>query len=648
MMQISLPAPMLPSLTSLASIGDLLALEAVLDLPIDGVANTYDLLRRGAVLAPDAPALSFFMRAQDYAQPHVWSHAENLGQITRAANMFRKLGLERGELVAFILPNLPETHWTIWGGETAGIVMAINPMLEAGTIGQLLQAAQPRLVVTVAPASGQELWDKVAQAVAGIVSLQAIVAVSTEHYGTAAQGAGEAAPLQVNLPVHDFHSLLMRESAQQLDFAAPALDDIASYFCTGGTTGMPKIAVRTHLTEVANALQVTAVIGDALMRPGDTMFCGLPLFHVNAQLVTGLSSWSHGGHVLLATPQGYRAPQLISLFWEIVAHHRVVAFSGVPTIYAALLQAPSAELDLSCVRLGICGAAPMPQELFKRFMDTFGIRIGEGYGLTEGGCVSTLNIPGGDYRYGSIGLRLPWQGVRIAILDAHGAYVREAQADEIGTLLIRGANLFKGYLDPVHNRGIWVTCPDGEGRQQDWFNTGDLGRMEADGHVWLAGRTKELIIRGGHNIDPKWIEEPLCRHPAVALAAAVGRPDAYAGELPVAYVQLHPGATATPEQLQQFALEHIPERAALPKAIHIMAALPTTTVGKIFKPDLLRREILSVVQAEASALQLELLTLEARPDERHGTVIEWRAAGDTAAFQAALARYTFQHRVRVL
>ena len=163
------------------------------------------------------------------------------------------------------------------------------------------------------------------------------------------------------------------------------------------------------------------------------------------------------------------------------------------------------------------------------------MRIVEGYGLTEGACVSSGNPAGAEPRIGSIGIRYPYQDMRALILDGD-KYVRDAETNEIGVIAIRGPNVFAGYLDPAHNLGIWIDR-DGE----TWLNTGDLGRQDADGYFWLTGRKKELIIRGGHNIDPKLIEEPLHRHPAVALAAAIGRPDPHAGEAPVAYVQLKEG-----------------------------------------------------------------------------------------------------------
>ena len=286
-------------------------------------------------------------------------------------------------------------------------------------------------------------------------------------------------------------------------------------------------------------------------------FCGLPLFHVNGQLVTGLSPWSRGGHVVIGTPQGYRDKAVFEQFWAIVEHYRVNAFSGVPTVYAALLQTPLGSHDVSSVEFGYCGAAPMPTELFRSSEAKTGIRILEAYGLTEGGCVSSVNPPDAEPRIGSVGLRLPYQDMTVMILDEAGAFLRFADVDEPGVLAIKGPNVFSGYVNPIHNAGLWIDCGG-----ERWLNTGDLARQDADGYFWLTGRKKELIIRGGHNIDPKLIEEPLHRHPDVALAAAIGRPDSRAGETPVLYVQLKAGATASQTELLEYASAHIPERGA--------------------------------------------------------------------------------------
>jgi fatty-acyl-CoA synthase len=200
--------------------------------------------------------------------------------------------------------------------------------------------------------------------------------------------------------------------------------------------------------------------------------------------------------------------------------------------------------------------------------------------------VSSVNPPFGERWVGSIGLRLPGQAMKAVLVDETGRYVRDCDANEVGQLVISGPNVFVGYTCPEQNHDIWIELGDG----RNWLNTGDLGRCDADGYFWLTGRKKELIIRGGHNIDPAAIEEPLHRHPAVQVAAAVGRPDMHAGELPVAYVQLKPGAVTTEAELAEFLRHEINERAAFPKGIRIVDAMPLTGVGKIFKPALRRRE----------------------------------------------------------
>jgi len=630
--------------TAVATLADIEAFEACSpDLSLS-LCSTYELLARGAAIAPDMPALSFFVRTEDHARPVVWSHREWLARITQTANMLRRLGVQRGDVVAYILPNLPETHWTIWGAETAGIAFAINALLEPATMRELLVAANARWLVTQAPTAGDPLWDKVSRCATEVASLRGVITVDAlRHLPTAAAMAPQPLPHRVGqLSVYDFGKLVAASPDEDLEFDAPQVDDVASYFCTGGTTGRPKIAVRTHATETANAIQLAAVLGEGCMVPGRTMFCGLPLFHVNAQIGTGLAPWSRGGHVLLGTAQGFRAPGLIPQFWDIAARHRLVTLSGVPTIYASLLQVPRAGQDLSALRYALCGAAPMPVELFRRFETEIGVRILEGYGLTEAGCVSTLNPPDAPTRFGSIGLRMPWQEVRALALDDEGRYLRDAEVGEVGILAVRGPNLFAGYLEAEHNKGLWIERPGADRTPRRWLNTGDLGRVDGDGFCWLAGRKKELIIRGGHNVDPKTIEEPLHRHPAVALAAAVGYPDAHAGEVPIVYVQLRPGAQATSDELMAHAQRAIGERAAWPKRIEIVEALPLTAVGKIFKPALTLRAIESAARAEAVAAGATLDVLEAASDARVGAVLRWRAHDNADALRARLARHTFR------
>jgi len=622
------------------------AIEAANPNPARELGSTYEMIRDGASINPAAPALSFFLRTEDFASPVRWSYAELLRDITRAAHLFRRLGVGRGDVMAYILPNLPETHIALWGAETAGIAFAINPLLEGSQMGQLLQAANTRWIVTVGPQPDPEIWQRVAVATAELAGLQGVLAVDPLKHLPGYAGMQGLPDTLSGAPVLDFHRELAREAGDVLQFDPPASSDIASYFCTGGTTGLPKIAQHSHRNETANALQAKTVLEGHIVAPGRAVLTALPLFHVNAQIGTGLAVLSGGGHVLLATAGGYRSPGLIERFWEIIEHHQVASFSGVPTVYAGLLQAPRAGRDLSCLGRAICGAAPMPVELFRKFEQETGLRILEGYGLTESSCVASLNPPDGQPRIGSIGVRLPWQPMQVMVLDSDGEFERIAEIDEIGAICISGPNVFPGYLNPDQNRGIWVEAAGPDGVLRQWFNTGDLGRRDADGYFWLTGRKKELIIRGGHNIDPKTIEEVLAEHPAIALAAAVGRPDPRVGEVPVAYVQLRSGASADSAELLAWAAERISERAAVPKEIKVVDALPVTAVGKTFKPTLSMWEIESVIRSEADAAGVELAELTVEQDPKHGIVAHYRPADPDSAAAAALTetlgRYTFR------
>lgn len=602
-------------MNKIATIADVLALESEHDglLP----HSTYEMIGAAARAHPDAPALSFFLRVEDHARPQVWTYETLFARITATANFLHELGVGADDVVAFALPNLPQTHLAIWGGQAAGIAFAINPMLEPTAIAELLAAGEAKVLITLAPVPGMDMWAKLQPLLDRVRSLEHVVLVNLDPQGPRVTGAASS-EAEGRLRVHDFTEGLRRQPVERLVSGRVIRpNDRSSYFCTGGTTGAPKIAMRTHANEVANAWSVGQFLGDGISA-GKTLFCGLPLFHVNGVLVTGLLPFSRGAHVILGTPSGYRGDGVIQRFWELVEHHRINFFSGVPTVYAALMQQPTQGRDLSSLEYGLCGAAPMPVELMRAFQESTGLKILEGYGLTEGTCVSTCNPPLGERRTGSIGLRLPLQAMKAVVLDEVGAYVRDCRVGEAGVLAISGPNVFAGYRNPDQDTGLWLDLGDG----RRWMNTGDLGRQDAQGYFYLTGRKKELIIRGGHNIDPASIEEPLHRHPAVQFAAAVGRPDRHAGELPVAYVQLKPGASVTEDELLSFARDHITERAAMPKAIRLVAAMPLTGVGKIFKPNLRHREIADALRTALHDAGVATSQLDILNDPRLGLEVE--------------------------
>ena len=328
-------------------------------------------------------------------------------------------------------------------------------------------------------------------------------------------------------------------------------------FHTGGTTGAPKQAGHTHANEVADAWMLAA---NSLFDADSAVFAALPLFHVNALVVTLLAPLFKGQPVVWAGPLGYREPALFGQFWKIVEHYRIAAMSAVPTVYATLARVP-VDADISSLRVAMVGASPLPAAVRDAFHANTGVRLLEGYGLTEGTCASARSFPDAQ-RPGSVGQRLPYQRVRIVRVTRTGSG-RTCRPAEVGLLVIGGPTVFPGYLT---GRDGDRHVLDGLGKLVDgWLDTGDLARPDQDGFIYLTGRAKDLIIRGGHNIDPAIVEDALLAHPQVTAASAVGRPDVHAGEVPVAYVTLAPAATVTGDELREFAADRVAERAAAPK-----------------------------------------------------------------------------------
>ncbi|MCO5187704.1 MAG: acyl-CoA synthetase [Anaerolineae bacterium] len=583
--------------------------------------STYEVFARGAQKRPDKTALTFFLQGTKYEKSVSYSYRDWFGRMTQAANMFHDLGVGPNDVVSYILPNLPETFITLYGAEAVGISNPLNPLLEPDTLAEIMKAAETKVLVTVGPFPNIDLWQKSAEIVAKVPSIHTILQVDlADHLSGLTKlvvklmQRREANP-PVKARVLNFNKTLKGYSAEKLTFnRAIKPDDVASYFHTGGTTGIPKLAIHTHRNEVFDSwMAATAAGADET----EITLCGLPLFHNFGAIAAGLGLWSVGSTVVLASPQGYRGEGVVPNFWKIVEHYRCTSFNTVPTLIKSLLDLPVGDADISSLASAICGAAPLPVEWFKQFRERTGVGILEGYGLTEATSVNSVNPRYGEQRVGSIGFRLPYQEMRIAIIE-DGKFERFAETDEVGVVILRGPNVFPGYKESVHNVNVFVDSGDGGAK---WLNTGDMGRQDADGYFWLTGRKKELIIRGGHNIDPKLIEEPIHEHPAVAVAAAVGRPDARVGELPVVYVELKPGQTATEEEILEFAREHVGERAAVPKRIYIVNEIPLTAVGKIFKPALSRAQVVDVYQEEVAQVDgVEKVVVSAEADKVRGTI----------------------------
>ncbi|MFV2001513.1 MAG: acyl-CoA synthetase, partial [Paracoccaceae bacterium] len=550
----------------------------------------YQFLSNTADKHPDRNAISFQLLSgpADKAETLTWRGFHN--QVTQAANMFRALGIGESDVVAYILPNCNETAITLIAGAVAGIVNPINPLLEPEQIAAILRETGAKAVVTLKAFPKTDVAQNVARAVAMAPDIETVFEVDLNRYLSPPKSwivplVRPKNPVTHHADILNFNAEMARH-ATTLDFADSDGDRVGAYFHTGGTTGMPKVAQHQYSGMIYNGW-----LGDRILfSEQDTIICPLPLFHVFACHVIFMAMIASGAHVVFPTPAGYRGDGVFDNFWKLIERWKVTFIIIVPTAISALMQRP-VDADISSVQTAFSGSAPLPLELFKRFEETSGVTIVEGYGLTEATCLVACNPPATPQKIGSVGVPFPYSDVRILDCAPDGSISKEMGVDEVGEICISNPGVYAGhtYTEDAKNAGLFA---DGK-----YLRSGDLGRLDSDGFLWITGRAKDLIIRGGHNIDPAVIEEALAGHAAIGFVGAIGQPDAHAGELPCAYVELIDGGDVSVQELQKFADANILERAAHPKYIEILPELPKTAVGKVFKPDLRRMAITRIYDA---------------------------------------------------
>ncbi len=488
---------------------------------------------------PDRTAITMLMSVAPDVQQRRVTYGELLGLVRRAANLFASLGGPRPG-VAYMLPSLIETHVALWGAETAGYAVPINFLLQPEHIAALLEASGAKILVALGPHPALDIWQKAVQL---RDQMPGLTLVRVAPPGTPAEEG-----------VVDFNTALLEQPDDHLVFGEPGRDDdVAAYFHTGGTTGTPKLVAHTHHGQLVAALG-GAALGD--MRASDTLTATLPLFHVAGTIFCGLSPCMAGLELLVMSPGGLRTPAIVEGFWRLVAQYRATLVGGVPTAVGAVLEIPLEGADISAVRAGLTGAALLPPAVGERFRQTTGHNLYEIYGMTEASGLIAIDPLAGECGVGSVGWALPYTEVAVRRLDADGRLGETCAVNEIGVITVHGEHVSPGYRDSEHDTGVF---------EDGMLDTGDLGYMDEQGRLYLAGRSKDLIIRSGHNIDPVMIENAMATHPAVALAAAVGMPDAYAGELPVCFIELRPGASVDGDRLHEHAQRTIGERPAWPK-----------------------------------------------------------------------------------
>jgi fatty-acyl-CoA synthase len=542
-------------------------------------ASTYDLIRASAHAHANRAALTYLATGEPGGPATCWTYLTLLQGIHQTANLLHSLHVGPQDVVAILLPGGLAYHLALWGGEAAGIVQPLNPLLSEEKLLSLLRASQAQVLIAHGVDDDSALRDKALRLQAQLPHLKTVLLVHPQG-----QALEEALPAGAM----DFHAARARQASQELiSQRVFKPSDMAAYFHTGGTTGAPKLARHSHGAQVFTAWANAQMQG---FQPNDVTINGYPLFHVAGVLPGALCSLAVGMHVIIPTAALFRNREVVQNYWRLVAHHRCTLMSGVPTVLAALAAVPLDGADISRVRSVRTGAAPLPPELALRFEKTFGLKINESLGMTETAGLSTVAPPGLSAPAGCVGWALPHARVRIVALGSDDqATAQDLPTGGKGMVLYQGPNLFSGYLDAAETARSFT--PDG------WLITGDVGFIDEQGRLHLSGRAKDLIIRGGHNIDPKVIEDALGAHPAVALCAAVGAPDAYAGELPVAFATLKEGAQVSEDELLAFTCERVDEGPARPKSITILTRMPVTNVGKIYKPELRVLATAKVVQS---------------------------------------------------
>ena len=521
---------------------------------------------------PDETAVSYRGRGTTYAE--LWSRT---GQFAAALN---DRGVGEGDRVAVYLPNVPQFvtafHGTLRAG---GVVVPMNPQYKAREIGHLLADSGAKAVVTLSDLVPfvEEVRDD--------TDVKSVVTV------------GEDADAST-----DFEAFLGDGDSAVVDRAD---DDVAVQPYTSGTTGEPKGVQLTHRNLASNAKTAAGLVPDGI-RPDDKQLGVLPLFHIYGMTVVMNATLFNGG-AYYPLPE-WDAQEAISL----IEDEQLTLMHGVPAMYNDVINQPDAEeFDLSSLRLAGVGGAGIPIEVLRRFEELYGVKIYEGYGLTETSPVTHFNSPDQGRRVGSIGKSLP--GIEAKIVDdefeerpkvAEGPVDEdEVNLDEItGELVVAGPNVMKGYAGLPDANAEAFTEKDGppasetsggSGEQGSpgtrWFHTGDIGYWDEDGFFYVVDRKKHMINTAGYNVYPREIEELLFEHEAVADAAVVGIPDDRRGETVKAFVVPVPGSDVTPEELKQYCLDTLAEYKH-PREVEFVEELPRTTTGKVQKFELRDRE----------------------------------------------------------
>jgi len=508
------------------------------DVDIPDLPLTEYVLAGGAG-QPDKPALI------DGASGRVMTYGELEAAIRSLAGGLAAAGFGRGDVLALMAPNGPEYAVVFHGAAMAGgTVTTINPAYTQAEVHHQLADSGARILVTIAPLAGTA-----ARACAGTAVTE--VCLLGE--------AGEAGEADGVLPVRPLSALAGAPLAAHVPVGP---DDVVALPYSSGTTGLAKGVMLTHKNLVANIAQTLGAIPSA---PDERLMAVLPFFHIYGMQCM-MNCGLRAGATVITLPR-FDLEQFLRAHQDYQITRSFVA----PPIVLALARHPLVDsFDLSHLRLMNSGAAPLKAELAAECSKRLGCEVVQGYGMTELSPVSHLTPPGW-FKPGSVGITAPSTQTRI-VAPVTGA---DLGIGEEGEIWVSGPQVMKGYLN---NPQATAATVDPAG----WLHTGDLGYVDADGHLYVVDRLKELIKYKGFQVPPAELEAVLLRHPDVADAAVIGLPDDEAGEIPVGYVVLRPGADASPEEIMRFVAGEVAHYKRI-RRLEVIDAIPKSAAGKTLR-----------------------------------------------------------------
>ena len=507
-------------------------------------------------------------------------------QVTRFAAALQKLGVQKGDRVAIMLPNTPQFVIAFFGALKAGAtVVNTNPTYTPRELEHQLKDSGAETIVLLSP-----FYERLKSIQDSVPTKRAIITDIQEYVGGLFKGMVAKSlrkeNLLVDVPEREgvHHWATVMQMGQTYTAVDIAPDDIALFQYTGGTTGVPKAAMLTHRNLVTNAMQVAAWM-PKLQRGKPKVMGALPFFHVYGMTVALLFSVYLGGTVIIVPN-----PRPIDNVMKVIHHERCDIFPGVPTMYTAIINHPEVhKYDLRSVEACISGAMALPVEVQRKFEEITGGRLVEGYGLTEASPVTHCNPIYGKRKAGSIGLPFPNTDARIVDLNTG----EPLPVGEVGELCVKGPQVMKGYWNRPEETALTID-------EDGWLHTGDIARMDEDGYFYIVDRKKDIIIASGYNIIPREVEEVLYMHPKVLEAVVAGVPDPYRGETVKAYIVLKEGEQATAEEIIEFCRQHLAPY-KVPKLVEFRSELPKSQVGKFLRRVLVEEEKRKLAEQQQAA-----------------------------------------------